>query len=75
LTGIVNLQKEAFMTMCGIAFRLAAESYSQILLGVIREFKIAKGNDKVEEKLKAAKLLPFTDSPEQADQLFRELLE
>jgi len=75
LTGVINLQNEAFMTMCGIAFRLAAESYSQILLAVIREFKIAKGNEKVEEKLKAAKMLPFTDSPEQADQLFKELLE
>jgi|SRR5208337_213598 len=75
LTGIINLQKEAFTTMCGIAFRLAGESYEQILLAMIREFKIAKGNVKIEEKLKAAKLLPFTDSPAQADQLFSELLE
>ena len=75
LTGIVNLHQEVFMTMCGIAFRLAAESYSQILLAMIREFKIAKGNEKVEEKLKAAKMLPFADSPEQADQLFREMME
>lgn len=75
LTGVVNLQKEAFMTMCGIAFRLAAESYSQILLAVVHEFKIARGNEKIEEKLQAAKLLPFTDSPKQADELFRALLE
>ncbi len=75
LTGIINLQKEAFITMCGIAFRLAGESYAQILLAMIREFKIAKGIEKVEEKLAAARMLPFTDSPEQADQLFKELLE
>lgn len=75
LAGVVNLQREAFMTMCGIAFRLAAESYTQILLAVIRELKIARGSEKLEEKLQAAKMLPFTDSPEQADQLFKELME
>jgi hypothetical protein len=75
LTGVVNLQKEAFMTMCGIAFRLAAESYTEILLAIVREFEIARGNEKIEEKLQAAKLLPFTDGPKQADELFRALLE
>jgi len=74
LTGVINLQEEALITMCGIAFRLSAESYSEILLAMIREFKIEKGNEKVKEKLKAAKLLPFTDGPEEASQVFRKLL-
>jgi hypothetical protein len=74
LTGIVNLEMQSLITMCGIAFRLAVESYSQMLLAMIREFQIWKGNEKVREKLEAARLLAFTVSKEQADQVFRELL-
>jgi hypothetical protein len=75
LTGIINLQAATFTLMCGVAFKLAADSYWESLLTMIREFKIGKATAKIEEKLKAAKILPFTDSPEQAEQLLRELLQ
>jgi hypothetical protein len=73
LTGIVNLKAETFTLVCGRAFKLAADAYWELLMTVIREFKIAKANEKIEGKLKAAKLLPFTDAPEEADQLLRAL--
>jgi hypothetical protein len=73
LTGIVNLKAETFTLVCGCAFKLAADAYWEVLTTVIREFKIAKANEKIEGKLKAAKLLPFTDTPEQAEQLLKAL--
>ena len=73
LTGIVNLKAETFTLVCGRAFKLATDSYSEVLMTVIREFKISKTNEKIEDKLKAAKLLPFTDTPEEADKLLRAL--
>ncbi|HEX9110136.1 MAG TPA: DUF5677 domain-containing protein [Terriglobales bacterium] len=73
LTGIANLKAETFTLVCGRAFKLAADAYWEVLMTMIREFKIAKANGKIEGKLKAAKLLPFTDTPEEADQLLRAL--
>lgn len=73
LTGIVNLKAETFTLMCGCAFKLAADAYWEVLMTMIREFKIAKANEKIEGKLKAAKLLPFTDTPEEAEQVLRAL--
>jgi hypothetical protein len=75
LTGIANLKAETFTLMCGCAFKLAADAYWEVLMSMIREFKIAKANEKIEKKLKAAKLLPLTDTPEEAEQLLRALTE
>ena len=74
LTGSINLDAEAFVAMCATAFRLAADSYWELVSAVIREFKIMKANEMIEKKLKAARMLPFTDSAEQAEQLLKELL-
>jgi hypothetical protein len=73
LTGVVNLKAETFTLVCGSAFKLAADAYWEVLITMIREFKIAKANEKIEGKLKAAKLLPFTDTPEQVKQLLEAL--
>ena len=73
LTGIVNLRAETFTLMCGCAFKLAADAYREVLLTMIREFKIAKANEKIEGKLKAAKLLPFTDTPAEVERLLEAL--
>lgn len=67
LTSVVNLKAETFTTMCGVAFSLMGESYSEVLRTVIREFKIQKVEKEIEKKLNLAKLLPFADSAEQAD--------
>jgi len=74
LTGIINLQAETFTLLCGIAFKLSAESYQELLRAMIREFKIGKATEKIEERLTGAKILPFTDNPQQAEQLMKELL-
>jgi hypothetical protein len=73
LTGVVNLQAETFTVMCGQAFKFAADSYQETLVAMIDEFGLDKANAKIRGKLKAAKLLPFTDGPEKADELLRAL--
>ena len=72
LTGVVNSRADTFTVMCGQAFKLAADSYREILLTMIEEFSLEKANPKIKAKLKVATLLPLTDTPEQADSL-REL--
>jgi hypothetical protein len=73
LTGVVNLKAETFALMCGRAHRLAVESYGETLLAMIEEFKLAKGNETIKEKMRVAKFLPFTESLQQAEQLQQEL--
>jgi hypothetical protein len=73
LTGVVNLKAVTFTLICGYAFKLAADAYWEVLLSMIREFKMAKANEKIEGKLKAAKLLPFTDTLEEGEQLLNAL--
>jgi hypothetical protein len=55
--------------VCGYAFKLAADSFEEVLKNMLREFKIAKVDDQIENKLKLAKFLPFTDTPKEADEL------
>lgn len=73
LTGVVNLKAETFTLMCGQSFMLAADAYQEILLAMIDEFRIEKADDKIKGKLKAARMLPFTDSPDQAKQILAAL--
>lgn len=73
LTGVVNMKAETFTIMCGQSFMLAADSYREILSAMIEEFKIQKANTMIQGKLTAAKMLPFTDSPEQAQKLLDDL--
>jgi hypothetical protein len=40
---------------------------------MIHKFKLEKVNEKIRGKMKSAKLLPFTETPEQAEQLLTEL--
>jgi hypothetical protein len=69
LTGISNVEADTFTYLCSHAFSFAADAYIEILRVVIRRFKLSKVNEKIDEKLKAAKLFPFTNSPEQVDAL------
>jgi hypothetical protein len=71
LTGITNLKAEAFTYLCSHAFTFAANAYIEVLRVVIRKFKLSKVNEKIDEKLRAAKLFPFTNSPEHVDALTR----
>jgi hypothetical protein len=74
LTGIINLQAQAFTLMCGTAFKISADSYHELLLTMIRKYEIGKATEKIEKKLAGAKMYPFADTPEQAQQMMRELL-
>lgn len=73
LTGVMNMQAVTFVHMCAYGFHIAATAYGEALLSVIREFKILKANENIEQKLHVAKMLPFTDSPEQVDLLTRSI--
>jgi hypothetical protein len=72
LTGVVNLKAETFTAMCGLAFKLAADSYRETLLTMIDEFALENANPEIKAKLKVARTLPFTETREQED-ILREL--
>jgi hypothetical protein len=71
LTGVLDMQAVTFIHLCAYAFHLAAKAYQESLLTIIQEFKITKANDKIEQLLKLAKQLPFTDTPDQVEALTR----
>ncbi|MDR3485698.1 MAG: DUF5677 domain-containing protein [Bradyrhizobium sp.] len=74
LTGFVNLKGEMFNMLAGDQNRLAGECYIVLLTTIIDEFGIAKFDAKVKNRLKLAKMLPFTDTPEESSALEQGLL-
>jgi len=74
LTGFVNLQAATFNMLAAKQNKLAGECYIVLLTAVIDELGIAKADAKIGNKLKLAKMLPFTDGPEQGRELEAELL-
>jgi hypothetical protein len=59
--------------MAGIAVTIAIKSHAEILRVVSRELKIDVADPDLGKKMDYARMLPFTDSPEQHEQLRREL--
>jgi Family of unknown function (DUF5677) len=74
LTGIANLKAETFIFMCSWGFKLAVDAYWEILSTIIKRYKISLVDKKIGQKMQAAKMLPFTDSPDQAENLIKALL-
>src|SRR5205823_637372 len=74
MTGIVNLQKESFRALAGVAFTVIFQSYMILLTAVIDEFRISSANEKIKDKMTLAKMLPFTDGPDEQRALTRALL-
>jgi len=74
MTGILNLEKDSFRMLAGVAFTIIAESYMLVLAAVIKYFQIDKANDKILDMMTLAKMLPFTDGAAQAEELRRALL-
>jgi hypothetical protein len=72
LTGVINLKTESFTHMAGVGIASCIASYEAVLLAMIDEFKIAKADDKIKNKLQVSKLLPWADDEKQARELFRE---
>jgi hypothetical protein len=74
IAGVLNLEKESFRMLAGVAFTVMAEMYMVVLAIIIKQFKINKANDKISDLMTLAKMLPFTDGAIQAEQLRKALL-
>ena len=74
LTGFVNLQAATFNMLAAKQNKLAGECYIVLLTAIIAELGIKKADAKIGNKLKLAKVLPFTDTPEQGRELKAGLL-
>jgi len=73
LTGVFNFEKEAFIAVAATSLQIAAESYCDILSAIICELQMEKIDPKINDKLRYARVLAFTDSQEQAEALRRGL--
>jgi Family of unknown function (DUF5677) len=74
LAGVTNLDTDVFIAMSGNALGIAANAYEEVLHAVINEYEMDKIEEKIHDKLRLAKMLPFTKNPQQARQLQYELL-
>jgi hypothetical protein len=74
LVGVTNLAADVFLAACGKAFEIAAEAYIEVLRSVISELHINNDSPKIYAKLRLARMLPFTETKEDALQLEAELL-
>lgn len=74
LAGVMNLEAAAFPAMCGLALEFTFTCYVLVLRAVARELKIDKAVQDIDKKVQLAKMLPFTDDPEQAAMLARAVL-
>jgi hypothetical protein len=50
------------------------ECYVEVLRAIVAEIKIHAAVEKIDEKIRPAQALPFTDSPEEANRLRDALL-
>jgi hypothetical protein len=73
LEGSYGLKPETFAHMCGMAYRLAALNYEKVLGPVIRAIKLDKVEPLIENKMKLARYLPFTETEAQEAELRRDL--
>jgi hypothetical protein len=71
LTGVAYVPPEGLTNLCGYALHMATTAYGESILAMVREFKISAVTDGIDDLLKLAKMLPFTDSPEQAEELIK----
>jgi len=74
MVGIVNLEKESFRMLAGVAFAVVAEMYVTVLGATIKQFRLDKVTDKISNMMMLAKMLPFTDGAVESEQLRRALL-
>lgn len=73
LEGSYGIKPETFARMCGMAFNLAARNYEKILSQAVRTIKLDKVDPLIDNKMKFARYLPFTENAEQEAQLRRDL--
>jgi hypothetical protein len=73
LEGSYGLQPATFAHMCGMAFNLAARNYEMVLTHVIHSIKLDKVDPFIENNMKLARFLPFTDSAQEEAELQHDL--
>jgi len=73
VTGL-DLKPSSYELLIGTLFQLAGECYMILLTTVIKQFKLATADEKIESKMKYAQMMPFTDTDEQLQSLEKELL-
>jgi hypothetical protein len=71
VAGVLNLDENAFPVKCGLALKVAFDSYADLLRAVAQELKIDKGVEKLADKIEVALALPFTENDAQIAALFR----
>jgi hypothetical protein len=72
--GIVNMPAARLMGSVSSALIVIANTYCEILKCVIKELRINLATGKIYELMQFAKMVPFTDSKEQVEQLLKGLL-
>jgi hypothetical protein len=73
LQGSYGLLPETIARMCGMAFNLAARDYERVLRQIIQTVKLDKVDPLIDNKMKLARYLPFTENAEQEADLRRDL--
>lgn len=73
LQGSYGLSRETFPRLCSQAYQLANDVYEKTLLAMIQSLQLYRADSKIREKLRLARYLPFTDTPEQELAVRRDL--
>jgi hypothetical protein len=74
LTGVSGLRADSYYALCGVALKSSTDSYEQILLAIIDEYRIGRADDSIRQKIRAARLAPFASNQAEADALYRQLV-
>lgn len=73
LEGSYGIKPETFARMGGMGFNLAARNYERVLSQVIQVIKLDKVDPLINNKMKFARYLPFTEDAEHEAELRRDL--
>jgi hypothetical protein len=66
---VMNIDGEMLAAFVGICYKIAVESYMQILEIVVNEFKLYKADSKLKDKIQYNKLVAFARTQPEADGL------
>lgn len=75
LAGVLNFEAAAFESVAGMALKVAADCYVDILKAVIAEVQLSKVVEDIYKRLEFARMLAFTDSAAAAERLRNAMLE
>ena len=62
VTGVTSLNSEIVDNLCGVAYEITMECYELILYSIVDAFGIHKADEKIKDKIRVAKMLPFADT-------------